>query len=109
VAISFSATAKAPYVKAEKPIKDEQGRVQVIIDFTDQAHLAYPGKLPVLPVKGAELPAEPKEFFHTEKTLALVADYEKRFGFDRLSMTSWVGNSVTSFFANKHDSAPLGR
>jgi Subtilase family len=97
VAISFSATAKAPYVKAEKPIKDEQGRVQVIIDFTDQAHLAYPGKLPVLPVKGAELPAEPKEFFHTEKTLALVADYEKRFGFDRLSMTSWVGNSVTSF------------
>jgi hypothetical protein len=97
LAISFSATAKAPYVKAEKPIKDEQGRTKVIVDFAFDAHLKYPGALPVLPAKDARVAIEQKEFFHTEKTLALVADYEKRYGFQRVSMTSWVGNSVVSF------------
>ncbi len=97
---SFAVAAKAPYHAATKPIKDDQGRVQVIIDFTDDAHMQYPGRLPVLPPRAASAAeaatAKPVEFFHTEKTLALVTDFEKRYGFQRTGMTSWVGNSVTA-------------
>ena len=87
----------APYVSAAKPITDELGRIQVIIDFTDTAHMKYPGKLPTMPTKENIAVRKGVEFFHTEKTLALVADYEKRFGFTRTGMTSWVGSSVTAF------------
>ena len=97
---SFAVAAKAPYYAAAKPIKDDQGRVQVIIDFADDAHMQYAGRLPVLPPRAASAAeaatAKPIEFFHTEKTLALVADFEKRYGFQRAGMTSWVGNSVTA-------------
>lgn len=97
---SFAVAAKAPCHAATKPIKDDQGRVQVIIDFTDDAHMQYPGRLPVLPPRAASAAeaatAKPVEFFYTEKTLALVTDFEKRYGFQRTGMTSWVGNSVTA-------------
>ena len=103
IAVTATSTivlAKAPYVKADKPITDEQGRVQVIIDFTDDAHMQFPGKLPTLPARAASAldaaTVKPVDFFHTEKTLALVADFEKRYGFTRLGMTSWVSNSVTT-------------
>ena len=90
-----TAPLAAPYVRADKPITDKDGLVKVIIDFAFDAHLKYPGTLPVLPERGSS--DKPKEFFQTEKTLALVADYERRYGFKRLGMTSWVGNSVTAF------------
>lgn len=97
---SATVAAKAPYVKAGKPITDQQGRVQVIIDFADDAHMQYPGRLPILPARAASAAeaaaAKPVEFFHTEKALALVADFETRYGFKRMGMTSWVGNSVTT-------------
>ena len=89
------AFAGPPYLKAEKPIFDEQGRKQVIIDFTYDAHLKYPGVLPVLPARDAL--TKPTTFFPPEKTLALLSDYEKRYGFERSGMTSWIGNSVTAF------------
>jgi hypothetical protein len=38
-----------------------------------------------------------KDFYHVPQVLNLVADYEKRYGFTRSNMTSWVGNSVTAF------------
>ena len=94
--VSLAAAAEAPYVRAAKPIKDDQGRNRVIVDFDDKAHLSYPGKLPILPEKSSTRQVEPVVFFHTEKTLALVADFEKRYGFKRLGITSWVGNSVTA-------------
>lgn len=93
--LASTAPFAAPYVRAETLIVDTDGQVKVIIDFAFDAHLKYPGALPVLP--GRDLLAKPKEFFHTEKTLALVADYERRYGFTRLGMTSWVGNSVTAY------------
>ena len=97
---SFAALAEAPYLRAEKPITDDQGRVQVIIDFTDDAHMQYPGRLPILPPRAtsvAEAAASKRvEFFQTEKALVLVADFEKRYNFQRMGMTSWIGNSVTA-------------
>lgn len=88
--------AVAPYLKAEKPIIDKEGRTQVIVDFTHDAHLRYSGNLPLLPKEAGRSQEKPGEFFHTEKSLALVVDYENRYGFIRLGMTSWVGNSVTA-------------
>ena len=98
-ALVFASTSlvAAPYVRADKPITDKDGLVKVIIDFAFDAHLQYPGALPVLPERGSR--AQPKEFFQAEKALALVADYERRYGFKRLGMTSWVGNSVTAYLA----------
>jgi hypothetical protein len=37
------------------------------------------------------------DFFHRPRVLALVADYEARYGFARTGMTSWVGSSVTAY------------
>lgn len=89
----------APYVRADKPITDKDGLVKVIIDFAFDAHLQYPGALPLLPERGSR--AQPKDFFQNEKTLALVAEYESRYGFKRLGMTSWVGNSVTAYLPSQ--------
>ena len=94
MALSGALFAAAPYLQTDKPITDEQGRISVIVDFVDNAHVSYPGETP-LTVKyeeGREVP-----FFHQPQTLNLVADYEKRFNFKRMGLTSWVGNSVTAF------------
>ena len=74
----------------------------MIIDFTDDAHLTYPGSLPsvqISPVAPTNTPFVPKAFFHNEKTLALVADFEKLYGFTGTGMTSWAGHSVTAFMS----------
>ena len=98
-ALVFASTAPlaAPYLRADIPITDKDGLVKVIIDFAFDAHLKYPGASPVLP--GRDLLAKPKEFVHNEKALALVTDYETRYGFKQLGTTSWVGNSVTAFLS----------
>ncbi len=63
--------------------------------------MQFPGKLPVLPARAASAAeaaaAKHVEFFHTEKSQALVADFERRYGFKNTGMTSWVGNSVTAY------------
>lgn len=92
--VSANAFAGVPYLKAEKPIVDKQGRTQVIIDFADDAHEKYSGDL-IIRSMGESSDAAP--FFHQPKVLELVADYEKRYAFTRIGMTSWVGNSVTTF------------
>lgn len=91
------ASALAPYLQAAKPITDGQGRIEVIIDFNDDAHMKYPGNLPTLPTQANANARNGGEFFHTEKSLALAADFEKKFNFQRSGMTSWAGNSVTAF------------
>ena len=97
--MSTLVAAQAPYLRTDTPIKDDQGRVQVIIDFVDDAHMRYPGTLPTMPTKENFESRKGSEFFHTEKALALVSDYERRFNFTRTGMTSWVGNSVTAFLS----------
>lgn len=92
--VSFTASAKAPYHAATKPIKDDEGRVQVIIDFTDDAHVSYSGRND--DVQRGGKPLAGGDFVHKEKTLALVEDFERRHGLKRLGMTSWVGNSMTA-------------
>ena len=94
---STAALASAPHLRAAKPITDEQGRVQVIIDFTDDAHLAFPGQNQDPQRKGVVVGSE--TFAHKEKTLALVADFERRYGVKRLAITSWIGNSLTALVA----------
>jgi hypothetical protein len=42
LSLSFLALAAAPYLRTDRPIQDEQGRVEVIVDFVDDAHLIYP-------------------------------------------------------------------
>ena len=89
---SVPAFAEAPYLRAAQPITDSQGRVQVIIDFKKNAHESFagvtPGNLP--------LGAKAGSFFHQPKVENLVAYAEQRYQFDRRSMTSWVGSSVTA-------------
>lgn len=69
----------------------------MIVDFQIDAHLRYPGALPVLPTKEPGTSVKPVEFFQTEKTLALVTDFEQRHDFKRIGMSSWVGNSLTAY------------
>ncbi len=94
---SPSALAVAPYIKADKAITDEQGRIHVTIDFSDGAPLSYPHKLTLLPRTKQDGEGRPIEFFHKPQAEALVADFEKAYSFERTGMTSWVGTSVTTF------------
>ncbi len=94
---SASTWAAAPYIKADKPITDEQGRIHVTINFSDDAPLMYPQKLMPLPRTKQDGEDRPIEFFHKPQAEALVADVEKAYGFERTGMTSWVGTSVTTF------------
>ncbi len=96
VLMSTLVAAQAPYVRADKPINDEQGRVSVIIDFADDAHLKYSANMPILPRGKNDKDATPLVYFHNPKTEALVADFERSYGFTRTGMTSWVGNSATA-------------
>ena len=72
-AINTAALARAPYLKADKPITDEQGRIQVIIDFTNDAHLKYPGTLPVLGTLTLDDEGKSGVFFHVGKAVREVA------------------------------------
>ena len=81
--------AQAAYHKAEKPIVSKDGRTRIIIDFFDEASQAYP-------TTNLEN-FDPKTSTQHPQVLALVQDYEKKYGFTRESMTTWVGASVTAF------------
>ena len=59
---SPSALAVAPYIKADKAITDEQGRIHVTIDFSDGAPLSYPHKLTLLPRTKQDGEGRPIEF-----------------------------------------------
>lgn len=94
-----AALADAPYLRAPTPITDSQGRVQVIIDFKDDAHLRYPGIVPApLTVQEAAL-GKTLKFIQKPQTNALIAEYEATYNISRVRMTSWVGNSMTAFAA----------
>lgn len=77
------------YHKAAKPILDKQGKTRMIVDFTDDAYLAYPRELLIN--------FDPKKDTQQPQVLALVKEYEQRYGFVREGMTSWVGASVTAY------------
>lgn len=103
IAASLDATAKAPYLQVERPIKDASNRVSIIVDFLADAHELYPGVTPKVP----PLALNPGQFFHRPQVANLVADYERRYGFVRQSMTSWAGSSVTAYLDDKQITALL--
>ena len=90
LSVATSAIAAAPYLRSDRPIKDEQGRIEVIVDFVDDAHLSYPDQ----PLSRE---AQTERFTHVPQAVLLVENIERVHGFKRTGMTSWVGNSVTAF------------
>ncbi len=90
LSVSTGSIAVAPYLRSDRSIKDEQGRVEVIVDFLDDAHLSYPDR----PLSRE---AQTARFTHVPQAVLLVEDFERVHGFQRTGMTSWVGNSVTAF------------
>lgn len=101
--MSTLVAAQAPYLRAAKPIKDDQGRKQVIVDFAMAAHESFSGITP------RELPLglTAGTFFHQPQVENLVAYAERRYQFERRSMTSWVGSSVTAYLDDKQIAALL--
>ena len=95
--IAGSALAQATYLPTAKPIRDEQGRTAVIIDFKSDAHQSYKIPLTIRPLTKADVNQEAIKFFHNPNAEALVADVERQYGFERSGMTSWVARSVTAF------------
>ena len=98
VCASTNVFAVAPYLKTADPIRDDQGRNQVMIDFTSIAPDKYPGEIPSAVL--AAIAARAKvSFFHHPKALNLAADIERRYAFTRIGMTSWAGVGVANFNA----------
>ena len=91
MASMFAANAAAPLMVAKNPIKDSAGNTRIIVDFVDQAQSRY--------TLAEGYIFNPKTDRHHPQVLLLVEDYEKRLGFKRELMTSWVGASVTAFLA----------
>ena len=89
--------AQVPYLETAQPIVDEDGRVQVIVDFRKAARDAYPRPAIPRPQRRDDPDAKAVPFFHHPQTLALVADVERAHGFTGQGITSWVGSSVTAF------------
>jgi subtilisin family serine protease len=90
---STNAWAAATHHKAAKPIVDGQGRTRVIVDFTEEAYLSYPRDLLIN--------FDPKKDTQQPQALALIKEYEQRFGFVREGLTTWVGASVTAFLTTR--------
>lgn len=88
-----AAQARAPYLTTHKPITDDQGRIQVIVDFKVDAHLSFAGFTP------REVPVTLKSgtFFHQPQVKNLISSVEQKYKFSSRSMTSWVGSSVTAY------------
>ena len=63
----------------------------MIVDFTDDAYLSYPRDLLIN--------FDPKKDTQQPQALALIKDYERKLGFAREGLTTWVGASVTAFLS----------
>mgnify|MGYP000897002614 CR=1 FL=1 len=92
---ALSAYAESPFLVpryvAEKPIKDELGRTRVIIDFVDDAHVNYPKDPP---------PGWDNKSIHRTQVANLIYGHAKRYGYEPKGMTTWVGNSVTTYLSD---------
>jgi subtilisin family serine protease len=86
-----ASASAATILKVANPIVDKNGRVAVIVDFSKDADESYGTAFPTNEI--GRVPAS----FHRPSALRLVEDYERRFNFTRVGMTSWVGISVTAF------------
>ncbi|WP_395706521.1 S8 family serine peptidase [Casimicrobium huifangae] len=82
-----------PYHAAEKPIVDDQGRKQIIIDFVDSAADAFDDKVP----PGLAL----KDDKRRGKVVNLIDDHSKKNAYDVRGMTTWVGASAVAFLTDK--------
>jgi subtilisin family serine protease len=85
----------APYLAVPKPIVDAEGRIEVIVDFFDEAEETYPDVI--------EMSIKQKDqfkrdlAFHKPKATNLVDDYEKKYQLTHSGMTSYVGLSFAAF------------
>jgi Subtilase family len=88
-----------PYLTADKPIVDAQGRVEVIVDFADDADAMFPEEVN----ESAKLKPQHKKAkdFHLGKVVNLIDHYENKYGFVVSGMTSRVGSSATAFLTEK--------
>ena len=82
-----------PYHAAEKPIVDDQGRKQIIIDFVDSAADAFDDKVP----PGLAL----KDDKRRGKVVNLIDDHSKKNAYEVHGMTTWVGASAVAFLTDK--------
>ena len=98
VCVSTNVFAAAPYLKTDDPIRDDQGRNQVMIDPTSMVPDKYPGEIPSTVLAAITVRAK-LSFFHRRKALNLVADIGHRYTFTRIGMTSWAGVGVANFNA----------
>jgi subtilisin family serine protease len=90
---TFAAQADklAPIHRAEQPIKDAQGRVEVIVDldFNADKDTEFSNELTT--------PEELKWDGHRGKTVKFLNKFEKKYGLSRSGMTSWTVASMTGF------------
>jgi Subtilase family len=98
---SFGARSNqlAPYLTADKPIVDGQGRVAVIVDIIDDAEVEVSEEI-------SQSVKSKRQFkhaldFHRAKPMNLVDRYESHYGFAHIGMTSHVGTSFTAFLTER--------
>ena len=76
------------------PMMDSQGRIYCIVDLAADAHEGFDDVVA----------AETSPRFHprhSAKAQNMVAAYEKRYGFQHVNMTSWVGNSFSAYLTQQ--------
>jgi len=95
--LAGTAFAVAPYAPADQPFVDAEGRTRVVIDFLPGSERSYLDAAQPRPRTRENDDGRKIEFFHRPQAAALVADYERRYGFEKQGMTSWTGVSVTAY------------
>jgi Subtilase family len=81
----------APIHRATEPIQDDQGRVEVIVDFEFD-----PDKDPEFT---DDISDEEAGFWkaHRPRSVKLINQFERKYGLSRVGMTSWTTTSMTGF------------
>ena len=97
--LGVSAHVAAPYSRTDQPFVDGNGRTRVVVDFLPGIEKSYPDAARPAPRTKQNDDGRKIEFFHRPQVEALVAEFEKRYEFQRTGMTSCVGSSGTAFLS----------
>jgi len=96
-----------PYHTGKAPMRDEQGRTYVVVDFMPGAEAPYAEQ-----ARDALASFDPKRNREHPQVLLLIEDYEKRFGIapqyrvdergnrQRSNVTTWVGASIAAYLTD---------
>ena len=93
--IMFSAEASIALLQeassdGKEPITNDSGLIYYIVDLTDDAQEAYSDYR-------STLDRQRFDERHSGKAQNMVAAFENKYGFEYVEMTSWVGNSFSTF------------